>query len=242
MAKEISERMKAVFAASRERAKNPPDDDFGRELYRAAERYAELPLWAKQARAMADAVVSQRVWIEPDDRLIGRTFHSQTTLPIEKVDFDLSYKYGSSQRPRDEVLDPAYEELCKNQLANHGTPGHISWRWDTLLALGTDGMRENCRLALARHQNDPKGVEFYSGVMIMLDALDAWNEKHVEELLRISGADSGKRIVNERLECGSELLGLSRFCNEELVINVSRYESVNALGNRTCEYGLNTVG
>jgi formate C-acetyltransferase len=81
--------------------------------------------------------------------------------------------------------DPEYAELFDNQLATYGSLGHIAWNWNVLLHRGTVGIRKRCEEGLLRHAGDEKAEHFYNGVIIMLDAVEAWNEKHVEKLLEM---------------------------------------------------------
>ena len=73
---EISERMQALFARSREVAKKPPQNTFNYDFHYAARNmYAELPRWEKLARSMAYAVTNQEVMVEADDKIIGRVYY-----------------------------------------------------------------------------------------------------------------------------------------------------------------------
>lgn len=183
----ISERMKAIFTASRERAKNPPEDTFKYDLHKfAITRYANLPKWEKQARAMADAIVAQDVLIDPTDRIIGRVFYGKSRN-VEQIDPDVAWDSNDvrSIRTVKRTEDPAYAELCDYNLANWGTPGHVAWDWNVILTQGTDGLRRRVTEALDFRANDEKSREFYLGILILLDAVEAWNERHIAELQRL---------------------------------------------------------
>ena len=177
---EISERMQALFARSREVAKKPPQNTFNYDFHYAARNmYAQLPRWEKIARSMAYAVTNQEVMVEADDKIIGRVYyHGQKAVENPDPDFDFSAGhravYGKEH--------PDYHELAVYQLATYGAPGHIAWDWSTLLNYGTEGIRERVEIGLTRHAGDPKAAEFYNGVLIMLDAMEAWNDKHVAAL------------------------------------------------------------
>ncbi|MBO5270864.1 MAG: hypothetical protein J6B77_08765, partial [Clostridia bacterium] len=88
--------------------------------------------------------------------------------------------------------DPLYDELYRNQLVTYGAPGHVAWNWNLMLRIGTVGMRERCLSGLRRHEGDPEAEQFYSGVMIMLDALEAWNEKHVRRLIEMGKTEEAE--------------------------------------------------
>ena len=173
------ERMSVVFERSRELAKNPPLQTFTHDMHKfAIEKYSHLERWEKLARATADAVLNQEVIIFPQDRIIGRTFHSNGK-PIERADSDFDW-----HARRKDMLDkhPEYSELCDFQITGWGIPGHIAWSWDIILKQGTSGLREICNRALGRSKDDKKAQEFLSGVIIMLDALDGWNDMHAQKL------------------------------------------------------------
>ena len=68
----ISERIQTIFEKSRSIAKNPPQSTFNNDLHSSAMSiYKDLPRWERMARAMAYAVVNQKVYIEPEDRIFG---------------------------------------------------------------------------------------------------------------------------------------------------------------------------
>ena len=85
-----------------------------------------------------------------------------------------------------------YTELAKYQLVTYGTPGHIAWDWNFMLKRGTEGIRKRCLSGLSRRAGDEKAEHFYKGVIIMLDALEEWNEKHVEELVRMGKTEEAE--------------------------------------------------
>ena len=178
-----SERMEGLYAEWKRVCADPPKSDFLVTLHRLAlGKYKSLPKWEKLARSMADAIVDQPVYINPTDRIIGRVYFQRVSAP-EALDPD--FDAFSEGRGRCAEIYEGYSELLSNQIVNEGTPGHIAWNWDYLLRHGTEGMRDRCRRGIARHGDDEKSLQFYQGVLIMLDALDGWNERHVEELLRL---------------------------------------------------------
>ena len=78
------QRMKQVAKRCLELGNNPPQQTFNHDMHKfALEKYHNLPRWEKIARATADAVINQAILIEPQDKIIGRTFHSNGK-PIEK--------------------------------------------------------------------------------------------------------------------------------------------------------------
>lgn len=183
----ISERIKLLLERSREIINNQPPNNFTRDLHSAAlTLYKDLPRWEKQARAMAYAVVNQPVYIEPDDRIIGRVFYLNE-VPPEELDPD--FDFNTQPRVYTQKNDPAYEELFCYQLATYGAPGHIAWDWNAILRRGTEGLRLQCQRGLVRHAQDAEAQQFYNGVLIMLEAVEAWNDKHVERLEEMGKAE-----------------------------------------------------
>ena len=172
-------RIEQVYKRSTELGLNPPLQTFNYDLHKfALEKYYDLPRWEKIARATADAVINQEILIEPQDKIIGRTFHSNDK-PIEKFDPDFDY---NARRKDMLAKHPEYAELCDFRLTSWGIPGHIAWNWNLILAHGTLGLRELCNARLNRLKDDENAVQFFNGVLIMLDALDSWNDLHVKEL------------------------------------------------------------
>jgi hypothetical protein len=65
-----------------------------------------------------------------------------------------------------------YDELCRNQVATYGIPGHVAWDWNVILRQGTDGIRLRCINGIDRHKGDIEAENFYNGVLIVLDGLE----------------------------------------------------------------------
>ena len=187
---EISKRIAKVFQRSRELAKNPPKSTFTYDIHTSAlTKFKDLPRWEKQARAKAFAITNQEVYVEPDDKIIGRVYYRNEIKP-EKYDTD--FDFNTLVKADIKKNDPEYAELVDFQLACYGAPGHIAWDWNTLLRQGTDGMRERCRAGLVRRAGDEEAEHFYRGVIIMLDALDEWNDKHVTKLLEMGKTEEAE--------------------------------------------------
>ena len=178
-----SERMELVCRNWREATMNPPESRYLIDLHGAAlGKYAHLPTRERIARASADAIVAQPIYINTCDSIIGRNYFQRVTRP--GVTYPELDSFTEPKSRCNEIYE-GYTELFDNQLVNLGTPGHIAWSWNYILRHGTEGMRERCRRELPRHAGDAVAEEFYRGVVIMLDALDAWNDRHVEELERL---------------------------------------------------------
>ena len=184
-----SERISNLFDRSRKVAINPPKSSFNYDLHRSALTiYKDLPRWEKQARAMAFAIVNQEIFIEPYDKIIGRVYY-KNEIPVSERDKD--FDFNAQMIEYTQKNDPEYDELNQYQLATYGSPGHVAWDWNTILRRGTDGLRQRCHMGLLRGA-DEEAEHFYNGVLIMLDALDEWNEKHVEQLLQMGKTEEAE--------------------------------------------------
>lgn len=170
-------RIDRIYKKTRERAINQPVSDFDVVYHELAlTKYHHLPVDERIARSMAGAIVNQRIYIDEDDRIIGRIYHNNVTTPTVTDPELLSLKVADA-----EAFYPGYRELTKNQLLAFNAPGHIAWDWNVILRYGTEGIRERCNLALERN-TDAKSVEFLNGVLILIEGLEKWNELHVSEL------------------------------------------------------------
>jgi len=187
---EISERMQKLFARSREVAKNPPQNTFNRDLHHGMKNlYAELPLSEKIARSMAYAVTNQTVYVEADDKIIGRVYYHN---PVAAGAVDTDFDFNSQFRAKYAEEHPDYHELAVYQMGTYGSPGHIAWDWNTLLMYGTEGIRQRVAMERTRHPGDEKAAEFYDGVTIMLDAMEEWNNKHIEVLEKMGKTEEAE--------------------------------------------------
>lgn len=177
---QLSERTAKLFEQSRKKAITPPAPTFWYDYhYSAVNLYGDLPKWEKQVRSMAYAIVNQEIYVESYDKIIGRVYY-RGEKKVEVADPDYDFANGPRRKVREN--DPEYAELADNRLTTFGAPGHIAWDWNTILKRGTVGIRKRCEDGLIRYAGDEKAEQFYKGVMIMLDAVEAWNEKHVEKL------------------------------------------------------------
>lgn len=176
----LSTRSQKNMQRCKERGLNPPEGRFMQDYYEAIlGKYAHLPKWEKLARSMKEAIVNQGIYVEQDDRLIGRVYHlNQKAVDVYAEDADFMTKPIHKVR---EIFE-GYDEMGDHQLFSKwaGT-GHIAWLWDRILKYGVSGMREMYSTAL-EGAKDEQAVEFYSGVLIVLDAVTEWNEKHVMKL------------------------------------------------------------
>jgi trans-4-hydroxy-L-proline dehydratase len=172
-----SPRVQRFLATSRLRGANQPPNEYPRLLLAAWERNADQPLREQQARARAEALVGLPVYLFPDEHLVGMVYHLGAGEPVADP---LEYWQRGMERVAREIPEDA--ELAALNLAQSGAaPGHIAWRWDWLLAEGVAGLMERHRQALGAPR-DATAAEFHRGVIIALEGLLAWNQRHVEAL------------------------------------------------------------
>ena len=167
---------------SRELAMNPPQNTFDYDYqYAIKNTYSQLPTWERIARSMAYAVVNQPIYIEPDDKIVGRVYYHNGKDAEPDPDFDIRSVFKKF-RIENSADRPDYRGLAPYGLITYDSPGHIAWNWNDLLVYGTEGIRKRVATQRVRNSSDPKSLEFYDGISIMLDALEQWNEKHVAVL------------------------------------------------------------
>lgn len=148
---------------------------FTEDYHQAAlHRFADLPHGEKLARAMAYAITNQNIWVYKEDRIGGRIYYNDG--PVTEVCPGLDYKAEGREKFLAEY--PEAKELMENQLIAETAFGHITWNFDQILSLGVKGFRTKVQAAL-ENAKDEKAVEFCGGVLIMLDALQDFNDKHI---------------------------------------------------------------
>jgi len=189
----FSERMKKVIEDCRNRAQNMPESTFDYDMDNYAKtRYSHLPYAERFARSMADALINQKVYIYPEDRIIGRTYQLNRRNVENPCIARRMYISDHLSHPNSAKLYEKYphiEEYLRYQLIPSYGVGHIAWNWNKLLCMGTEAMKKEC----ADYMNastDAKSIEFYTGVLIMLEALEIWNDKHVSELEKLGMTDA----------------------------------------------------
>ncbi len=173
----ITERVKQLYKQSVERAKRGEVSHFDRDYhYSALTLFDKLPLWEKTARAMAYAITNQDVWAYENDNVGGRIYFNRE-LPVGQKCHELDFEAIAKKAFNEKF--PEGEELIANQLIFPTSFGHITWLFDKILSLGTSGLKKVYEKALEATK-DEKSAEFFNGVIIMLDALQAFNDKHIE--------------------------------------------------------------
>lgn len=173
----ITKRIKTLQQVASLRGKAGQKTHFFKDYHTAGlTTYQNYPLWEKTARAMAYAIENQDVWAYEDDKIGGRTYYSQDESDY-KVCSDLDYVTESFDIFKSKY--PNADEMYQNQLIFPMTLGHIAWRYDYILSKGILGFRQEYLSALEKAETQ-EAKEFYSGVLIMLDAMLAFNDKHIK--------------------------------------------------------------
>ena len=183
----ISERIKELQRLCKERSDSPDvAPHFMRDYHAAALGiYKDLPHAQKLACSMAYAMENQPIYAYEGDRIGGRIYHF-VEEPIAEVCPELDFRTEARERFLKEFPDGG--EMLECQMIMHNTPGHICWFYDRILRYGVEGYRKRFEDALATAK-DTQAEEFYSGVITMLDALLAFNDKHIEAYERIGNTN-----------------------------------------------------
>jgi len=156
----------------------------------ALTQYSDLEQWEKIARSMAYAIVNQDIYVDAEDRIGGRTYHKDEE-PITCKAPELDYYTEAKKKFIEEF--PDLEELQANQLVADTGVGHITWLFDRILSLGITGLRERYEEALL-YAKDQEAEQFYQGVIILLDAMQAFNDKHIAAYEQIKNYELAARM------------------------------------------------
>ena len=177
-----SERIERIFTYAKNTWKNPPLCPINKDMqYAATELYADKPLWERAAMSMSYALRHAPVFITDDDEIIGRAYELHFEEPAKNDPELYDYLVQSPGYAVGEAMYSGYTQLAKLHLVTQPVRGHITWDWSLILRLGTEGMKEkySCALKMAK---DEEAGHFYCGVLIMLDAMQDWNDQHVVQL------------------------------------------------------------
>lgn len=186
----ISERIKMLEKLCAQRGKAGMPTHFDEDYHSAAQdRFGDLPHGEKLARAMGYAIENQPVFAYEGDRIGGRIYYNEA--PITQKCPALDYRSEGERKFKE--LYPQADELFRNQLISKVSQGHITWFFDRILTHGTEGYRALFEEAL-KHARDDRAEEFYRGVIIMLDALQAFNDKHIEAYERLGNSELAARM------------------------------------------------
>ena len=175
-----SARIERIFAYAKQNWQDIPPTPLNRNFqYAAVELYADAPTWPRAPLALAYAIRHMPVTVTEDDEIIGRVYHLNR-MPAEHRDPEM-YDFMIHAVTPGETVYPGYEALRRLHLVTDIARGHITWDWRKMLRIGTEGMKAECRAALL-NPRDEEAEHFYRGVLIMLEALEDWNDLHADRL------------------------------------------------------------
>ena len=212
----LSPRIAEMERQCAQRGQNKPESHFMKDYHASAlTLYKDCPQWEKTARAMAYAIVNQDVYICEGDRIGGRIYHGEEA-PVDQMDPDLDYL--SEAREAFVALYPEADELWTNHLIGGSAVGHITWFFDRILSLGVTGLRARYEEALA-HPRDEEAAQFYQGVLILLDALLAFNDKHIAAYREAGNHELADRMEKvPRYPCSTFREAVQAFFMQHMVV------------------------
>lgn len=156
----------------------------------ALTKFSHCEPWEKAARAMAYAIENQEIYVYPEDRIGGRVYHNNE-VPVTCIDPELD---GDSEAAKAFAAEyPEAAELVENQLIGSTSKGHITWFFHRILTMGLTGFKAQYEHALL-HAKDQEAEHFYKGVIILLDALQNFNDKHIEAYEKIGNSALAERM------------------------------------------------
>jgi pyruvate-formate lyase len=173
------------------------------------ELYPNLPLAERQAKSLAYALENEPIYIHPLSRIVGQMYQACSGSGCPELG-------GSSLDPRwvDYAVFPMAVKKVKEYLPNNelyaryfcdgASPGHVCWDFGLILRYGVKGIIDTCN-KLKDKTNDPKSIEFYSCVEIVLNALVKWAKLHALKLSELAQAE----VDTERKH---ELMEMARIC------------------------------
>jgi pyruvate-formate lyase len=155
--------------------------------------YADLPLPERHAKAFAYALANERVTVYPGEFLQGQAYEGWNPSYYEASPQWTGFTVQDAARPRVAAALPEWDQLWGAQLPadqrphliNEGAcPGHVTWNYHWVFKHGLKLMIAKHRQA-AREATDDARRMYYDGVATCLEAVVTWNQRHVDELLRL---------------------------------------------------------
>ena len=153
--------------------------------------YRDCPQWEKTARSMAYAIVNQDIYAEAEDGIGGRIYHYGDIAPVTEKAAALDYLTEPAERFAQ--AHPEAAQLQEMQLIGGVNKGHIAWFWDRILNQGVSGLQARYRQALAEAP-DTEAEAFYRGVLILLEALLDFNDRHIEAYEALGNHELAERM------------------------------------------------
>jgi len=192
----MTDRIKRIHEECRVRGLNGMPTHFMVDLHGAIlGKFKDLPHNEKLARSMAYAIENQPIFAYEGDGIGGRVYYNKDAKP-ELTSPEVDWQNEAYQKIKE--FCPDVELLREAKMINGSNRGHVSWRYDRILSEGVIGLKED----VERHLENPKDEEareFYEGILIMIDALLKFNDKHVEEYEKLGNYELAKQIYKEAI-------------------------------------------
>lgn len=187
----MTDRIKKIHEECRIRGLNGMPTHFMADLHGAVlGRFKDLPHYEKLARAMAYAIENQPVFAYDSDGIGGRVYYNKDANP-EVMSPELDWQSDAYKEIKG--FCPEVDLLREVHMINGSNKGHVSWRYDRILSMGVIGLREQVEKYL-ENPKDEDARAFYEGVLIMIDALLAFNDKHIAEYERLGNFELAERM------------------------------------------------
>ncbi|MBR4887716.1 MAG: pyruvate formate lyase family protein, partial [Clostridia bacterium] len=211
----LSERSKWLQSRSLELYNQKFPTHFLQDYHEAGlRRFADLPHGEKLARAMAYAIENQPVWAYAEDNIGGRIYYNDG--PVTEICPELDYM--TEARAKFLAEYPEATELMENQLISATAFGHITWNFDLILSLGTEGFKAKVQAALETAK-DEEAAEFYNGVLILLDALQDFNDQHIAAYEAVGNTELARRMKKvPRYPCETFEEAVQAFFMQHIVV------------------------
>ncbi|MBO5253995.1 MAG: hypothetical protein J6C51_08635 [Clostridia bacterium] len=186
-----TERTARLERAAVERGRRNVPVYFIDDYHRAARTLlSHLEPWERAARAMEYAFRRLEIYVDPEDRLGGRMYH-MNEQPVTA--FDPALDCETDAAAAFAAAFPEAAELEAYQLIGGTAKGHITWFFHRVLTEGISGMRRRFTDALETAK-DEAAAQFYKGVLIMLDVLMEFNDRHIEAYEKLGNFELADRM------------------------------------------------
>ena len=187
----LTNRIRSLQANAASRGNNPPPSPRKKhQTWAFDELYKDLPLRERQARSLSYGLVNEPVRIFPGERING-VFYCEALAGRTEDPQRLRQETIAEKRALAEI--PELADLYGNAeggdtflLRDGAWPGHTGWNYDLILRFGVEGLIARHRQALVTAA-DQEAREYFSAVIICLEAVLEWNRRHIAEMSRMLG-------------------------------------------------------
>jgi formate C-acetyltransferase len=150
------------------------------------EVYPELPLTERQARTVVYSLKHEPVYLYEYEQLAGQIY--QCGPGSGSIDYS-----GCDLDPRwaDYAVDTTGAKMVRERLPENemfvkytfggAIPGHVTWDYGMILNRGVDELLDEVEGRLSQI-HDPKSIEFYKSVIIVLEGVRDWVKEYARAL------------------------------------------------------------